>query len=213
LIILWNGSAWSSVGGGIKGAVTIWALATDSSDNVYAGGDFLTAPGCISRCVVVYVSQALTANQWRMISLPHVPVTNATLQDTSIFGDNLPPANYDNTWVVYERNETTKAYRKLALTDALVQGKGYWIQSTSDATLDMDGTATQVITSNTNCTSSKGCYEVTLTSPVNGEASRFNMVGYPFFRSASWADVRFEVNGAAYTPSAAQPKPAMLPPR
>jgi len=203
-IAQWNGSAWSALGSGVGGGVI--ALSIDASGNLYAGGGFTTAGGQSASNIAVYVSQALTANQWRMVSLPHVPVGGATLQHTTLFGDNLTPTNYDTTWVVYERNEATKAYRKLAITDPLVQGKGYWIQSTSAATLDMDGTATPVVsqTTNPNCTSSKGCYEVTLTPPVSGETSRANLVGFPFFRPASWANVRFQVGSTAYTPSAAE---------
>lgn len=63
---------------------------------------------------------------------------------------------------------------------------------------------TPLVTTNPNCTSNKGCYEVALTSPVNGETKRQSLIGFPFFRPTSWADVRFEVNGFAYSPSEAE---------
>jgi hypothetical protein len=203
-IAKWNGSAWSALGGGMGNTSNaVYALTKDVSGNIYASGSFYDAGSISADNIAVYVSQDLPANQWLMFSLPHVPVDGATLQSTSMFGDNLSTASYDVTWIVYERNETTKAYRKLAITDPLVQGKSYWIRSTTATTLDMDGTETPVVSqaTNPNCTSSKGCYEVTLTSPVAGEASRANLVGFPFFRPASWANVRFEINGTAYTPS------------
>lgn len=200
-IAKWNGNQWNSVGGGINGLVT--SLTKDKSGNIYAGGSFTTAGDITANGLAVYVSQTLVPNQWRMISLPHAPLPNTTLQDITLFGDNLSPATYNTNWVVYERNEATKAYRKLALTDPLVQGKGYWIQSTSEATLDMDGTATPV-TNNPNCTSPKGCYEVALTSTVSGETKRNNMIGFPFFRRTSWANVRFEVGTTSYKPHEAE---------
>ncbi len=49
-IAKWNGSTWSNLGSGMSGSgsVGVYALATDSSGNLYAGGGFTTAGGVMA---------------------------------------------------------------------------------------------------------------------------------------------------------------------
>jgi hypothetical protein len=46
-VAIWDGSSWSSLGSGMDGpnGPTVYALALDGSDNLYAGGEFTTAGG------------------------------------------------------------------------------------------------------------------------------------------------------------------------
>ena len=60
---------------------------------------------------------------------------------------------------------------------------------------------TPLVTTNANCLSTVGCYEITLATPA---ANRYNLVGFPLPYPVSWWDMRVEVNGTAYTPSAAE---------
>ena len=45
LVVKWDGTSLSSLGTGMQGGTVCLALAIDSSDNLYAGGDFTTAGG------------------------------------------------------------------------------------------------------------------------------------------------------------------------
>ncbi len=114
-----------------------------------------------------------TANQWKMLSLPcQVGIsTSATVQDQ--LGDDLNIADYDTTWVLYSYNPTTNAYDKLALGDALQEGKGYWFITTSmGITVDIDGQ-----------------YNTNLDVPIEGApvTGKWNMIGSPFRLSIPWS--------------------------
>jgi len=69
---------------------------------------------------------SLKANEWTMIGLQCA--TSATINE--IFATDL--GIYDTNWVMYKQNGTDyeghqNAYVKLASTDVLLQGQGYWI--------------------------------------------------------------------------------------
>ncbi len=63
-IAVWNGSDWSALGNGVDNIV--WALAVDGSNNVYAGGSFLSlcaaGPGCPAGAAVNRIAKWNGAN-------------------------------------------------------------------------------------------------------------------------------------------------------
>jgi hypothetical protein len=76
-------------------------------------------------------------------------------------------------------------YRKLALTDPLIEGKGYWIISLDDKTVDVLGE-----------------YPSTIDQPLGDDTSggKWNLVGTPFRYDTAWADAQvIDTNGKVVT--------------
>ncbi|MFZ2725540.1 MAG: hypothetical protein WAX77_04770 [Methylococcaceae bacterium] len=202
---------------------TVSALTMDIDGNLYAAGKFTTvgedsAGAAVSaNNIAVYTATDLTANQWKLVSLPHYESSGTKI---SAAFDSLPASSYNvggdsNGWIVWERDEISQNYvRKRSNTDVLQQGKGYWVKSYADGVMDMDGVETPVVSqaTNSNCTSSKGCYIIEL-SNSDGTNPHYNLLGNPFINRVQWANVRFEIGGTlgnpatgttpAYTPNGA----------
>ncbi len=123
-------------------------------------------------------SVALTAGQWKMVSLPCDPGAANTVAD--VFGDDMT-GTYGVDWIVYERDEAAGAYTALTLGSALEMGVGYWIKTA-------DAGETVAISS-----LSPTVTEVAL---VADPAGLSNLVGHPFGFDVCWADVRV-VDGAS----------------
>jgi hypothetical protein len=131
---------------------------------------------------------SLPNNLWIQLALNTQPATGSTLTD--IIGDDIT-GTYDTNWVIYRYETSTNAYVKLALTDTMLPGVGYWIiQNTgSSVTIDMPGSSSGVhVTHTPACQSSEGCYEI----PLQTSASVFQwqMIGYPFRDSLSISALR-----------------------
>lgn len=153
---------------------------------------------------------SLPANIWTMISAPCIPPTNAPTVNDQFNSDLGAGAAYGTTWVMYKLNlnpnaARTAAYEQLTADSLLEQGVGYWIYSTQAGTLKIDNgrhTTDSEINPGDNgyygdCGqfgwSGQPCYKIDLAVPASG-ARQWNLVGYPFPRSADWA----EVHVAAY---------------
>ncbi len=107
-------------------------------------------------------TKTIQTNQWTQIGIPcEAPAGQNTV--AAIFSDDIP-GTYDTNWVLHSYNTTTNAYEKLALTDTVEAGKGYWLISFNQpATLDMPEDSQEVsLHSSTQCLYSAGCYETTL---------------------------------------------------
>lgn len=190
---------------------TVSALTMDVDGNLYAAGTFTTVGedsngGAVAaNNIAVYTATDLTANQWKLVSLPHYESSGTKI---SAAFDSLPASSYNvggdpNGWIVWEHDETSQSYvRKRLTSDLLVQGKGYWMKSYADGVMDMDGLETPVVSqaTNSNCTSSKGCYIIELTSS-DGTNPRYNLLGNPFINRVQWANVRFEIGGTLGNPA------------
>jgi hypothetical protein len=169
---------------------------------------------------------SLAADRWTQIGLPAAPENSSVygvfqtnqaqpysgLADASNY--TVPADGSESTWIVQKRDASTGAYVPLADTSVpMNQTDGYWIKSWGagyDVALDyamesgtIPATATPLVTTNANCPSTVGCYEIALTAPASG-ADRANLVSFPLPYPVLWSDVRFEVNGVADTPSEAQ---------
>lgn len=99
-------------------------------------------------------SLTLTANQWRMVGIPCVPVSRtggAATVGNVFLGTNLVAANYFNgsnaataTWVLWKRTYTATgdSYTRMAATDPVVTGGAYWLYTKVGGAFQVNGTAT-----------------------------------------------------------------------
>ncbi len=130
-------------------------------------------------------------NRWTMVGLSK-DAPSKTVQD--VFGSvGLLPGDYNNKWVVYRYDESTETSIRMALTDTMEQDKGYWmVQNTgSDLEFAPDGTVTPADTSDPNCPSDSGCFEIDL---AEGDG-KFNLISHPFTADVKWQDIRVVVDG------------------
>lgn len=146
--------------------------------------------------------RVLASNRWTMIGLPAAPESPGTVQ--SVFGATLPGV-YETDWVAWRRETAADQYVKLTLNDPLTLGVGYWLRQygANPVNLTVTGSATPVVTTNANCRSLTGCYEIPLTAPASGNPL-YNLIGMPFPYPVGWWEVRVEVDGDAYALDAAQ---------
>ncbi|MDH4019347.1 MAG: S8 family serine peptidase, partial [Xanthomonadales bacterium] len=188
-----------------------------NGDGYYAGGTWqvddvvITGISGLSSggaCGGIY---NLPANQWRLISLPCEPDVTDTV--TTLFGDDLNPADYDSRWVMYTRNEATDQYVKLGSNDPVSQGEGIFLFSLDAGLLDTSGTATPLVNS-ADCPSPDGnCFEIPLVKPADNSSERPNMLGHPLPYPVNWANFRLRVSGdpdSPLTPSEAEAKGFMM---
>ena len=125
---------------------------------------------------------SLSNNQWYQISLPYDPGTNTARE---LFGDDSL-GDYDTDWVLFHYDSATNAYIKLALTDTLSQGIGYWIiQNTgSKKAIDMPIASTPTfgpippMLMQSSCAFARSCFVIPLNT--NMGTTSWNMIGYPF---------------------------------
>jgi hypothetical protein len=119
-------------------------------------------------------SYSLTANQWKMFSLSCNVGSDNSVAD--VFGDDLPVAEYDSTWIVFRRDEATDSYEQMTLSDTLEEGRSYWITTTDS------GKSVTI----------KGIHNDLIEVPLISESSSGvqNMVGHPFNSDVNWQDVK-----------------------
>ncbi len=108
----------------------------------------------------------LTNNQWRQIALPATPIGGATPR--SLWGDDLNPADYRQTWALFGYDPATKTYSLIGLDSALTRGKAYWMIQTTGATVTLDYDAT--------VPDPAGTTEVPLSA---ARQANWNMIGHP----------------------------------
>lgn len=144
---------------------------------------------------------SLANDRWTQIGLPALP-DDATVG--GVFGGLTGTYNVD--WSVWRFDAGTNSYVNLPSTStAMDQSTGYWLKSINGAaTPSLAGTATPLVTANANCPSAGGCYELALVPDPAGATNRANLVSFPLPFPIGWWDARIEVDGVAYTPSAAE---------
>jgi hypothetical protein len=150
----------------------------------------------------------LPANQWRFVSLPCDPGPSNSILE--IFGDDLVPADYGTTWIMYDWEEAGERYLVLPNTAAaLHQGEGYFLLSLNQGLLDMTGTATP-LTNSPDCPSpDSNCFEIPVVKPAGPGTTMWNALGHPLPFPVNWADVRIVAAGdpdSPMTPSEALAK-------
>lgn len=125
-------------------------------------------------------STTVTANQWKMISLPCQVGISTTATVEGQFGDDLDTATYGTNWKIWSYNPTTNNYVALTLTDELEEGAGYWFISLSTSTIDVEGQ-----------------YNTNIDIPLIGDTTtgKWNMIGSPFRLPTHWNTLKL-VNSA-----------------
>ncbi|OOZ44761.1 hypothetical protein [Solemya velum gill symbiont] len=154
-----------------------WGASGTGVRDAYAAEGGLSAPLLYVDYRTCNETITLPQDQWVMFSLPCTPLNN-TVAD--LFS-GLSGANYDVTWVVFEKDAVNDTYVQKALTDELEGKVGYWFYSTG-ATYDL------VVDGMENRT---GVIDLEADA-ANG---RFNLVGYPGRSVGAWADVSI-IDGA-----------------
>lgn len=140
---------------------------------------------------------SLTANTWKMISLPCQVGLSTGSKVSNVFGDDFGAGSYGSTWIVYARDEANNTYTPLTADSELEEGVGYWIYTTETGkTVDVEGQ-----------------YSAQIDVPLTGAAGgRWNMVGYPFegTGTVNWADVRVIEEATGDIKTLAQVDPAIM---
>ncbi|MCP4700526.1 MAG: DUF1554 domain-containing protein [Gammaproteobacteria bacterium] len=141
----------------------------------------------------------LQANTWTMFSAPCAPPAGSN-SVSDLFNVDLGGGGYGTTWIMHKWDVANSKYVLVQGTDPLEQNMGYWIFSYTAGTLKIDnGIHTTGIVPKAgyngyygDCAnfgwSGQPCYKIDLAVPASG-LTKVNMVGFPFVRSADWADV------------------------
>jgi len=156
---------------------------------------------------------SIGANSWDLVGIPvELRGTGVTVED--VFADDMN-GTYDTDWKLYKRvystTDNSSSYVKLALTDELEFGVGYWLGSRYSNEWYVDGLQNIDYNSTDSACVRAPCVEIDLT-PVTHDFEtdgddgtgpyRYNMSGFiGLEKPVSWADCRFLIDGTAYTPS------------
>jgi hypothetical protein len=183
-------------------------VATSNTDAIYwdcSWGETLTVP----------------ADRWLQLGLPAQPFVGGTIANVladAYVPNNLNRGNYveaptttpsSGKWTIAYRDASANAYVRPPSSNVLDQSRGYWLKQWGTAgqiNLPVGiGSVTPLVTSNSKCPSTVGCYEITLTAPASG-ADRANLVSFPFPWPVGWWEARLDVSteATALTMSAAQ---------
>ena len=157
------------------------------------------------------MGEAMIADRWMMMGLPCLAEGAGSV--STVLGDDLDETKIASDLLIGEKVLTgANNYSALSASSALAQGRGYWVKSTlgggaggsflDEGYIDVAGTETPV-QAHANCPSNNGCFVISLNSPEVGATHEWNMVAHPFAYAVEWADVRIDVDGIAYVPSAA----------
>lgn len=138
-----------------------YRLGQSAAPRVYT---YDTRPFCRTNDPALQTS--LTANQWKLLSLPCEPPAGTTVVD--LFGDDIPGI-YGTDWVVFEfvTQSGVSAYRQVTVDGQLQGGRGYWLVSRTGGrrTLDLPAGSRALPTSFFNepdCGWPDGCHAVPL---------------------------------------------------
>ncbi len=95
---------------------------------------------------------------------------------------------------MYRRDEDTESYVMMALTDTLEQGRGYWVLQITGSDLEFapDGASTPLDTSDPNCPSTSGCFQIDI---ENTTAGHYELISHPLTADVNWKNIRVVVNG------------------
>jgi hypothetical protein len=220
-----GGGSGGSYRGGVGSATATTTYKSVSTDAGQGGGGGTTSAGTAGTAGSVTITPlpcgpgiGYATGLWQQLALPCVPSASPA-QVGSVLGANtngqLDASIYGNAgalgWLMYGNDLANNKNLKLAVTDTLSNGGGYWIKSFSapagGGNLTVTGTATPApVTTGDGCASANGCTAIAVTTVAG--ADRYNLVGNPFAYNVDWAQVRVRVKqGAtligAYTPSQA----------
>lgn len=144
----------------------------------------------------------LPKDTWVMFSTPCQIGVSTSAKLADVLGDDLPGNRYDIDWVVFEYEYTSDgasgykgSYRKLAYTDSLRNGVGYWLYNDlSSASIDIQGEYSSQIDS------------VIYVDSTRVKTEGWNLVGQPFRFPVVWADAKaISADGSVFSLSEADP--------
>lgn len=119
-------------------------------------------------------SVSIPAGEWTRFAMPCNTSPNNKVSD--VFS-GLTAGNYGSTWIVYRRiSSTPPSYVAMLLSDALVEGAGYWVFTDTATTVNLNGTINTLA-------------DIDLFGVSPG--GRDNYVGHNQDAQISWADVLF----------------------
>ncbi|MEE8339651.1 MAG: hypothetical protein V3R56_05865 [Xanthomonadales bacterium] len=137
-------------------------------------------------CTCAQPLRSIPASKWESIALPCNPWPANLVQD--VF-PQLDPAGYQSTWGVAEYDTLANQYRFLALTEEMLEGRGYWIFSEVATTAQTDG-------------SPQAGNDIPLTGASTGQ---FNLLGNHQNGPVDWKDFLVMDGGTPYTLDQADP--------
>lgn len=190
-------STWDRLGTGLPNA-PVFDLDYDPADDVLAAGTMGRGSWTLDFASLTCVeSLSLPQGQWKQISMACDPGGANTVAD--VFGDDLS-GTYDVDWVVFRRDSAAQTSVKLATTDALSVGEGYWIRT------NMAGQSV-AIEAGDNVVTDVPLVTATTDPPAGcaSSAGRCDMVGHPHKFDVCWADVLVVDGGSTLSLAAADP--------
>lgn len=179
--------------------------ASGAECTVNATGDRTVTATFTPKTVACNSSWSTGALAWKLIGISCDTGTDNTVR--KLFGDDLPVAGYYTDWYLWKVDPVTNKSVGIGLDEALdPQNQGYWMKSRTNVTVDITGTVTAPpkLETGAGCPTTNGCFPSPLTPPDASETFQNNLVGHTFPYAVNWTDMRFVVDGTAYTPSAAQ---------
>jgi len=164
-----TGLAYCQVSGSLSGGNAVLDSASMHFNPNYAWFFDTDATPCS-------VTMSVPQNQWKQFGLPCLPGISTGETVANVLGDDLA-GTYGQDWVVYRWDAAAQSYVKLAETDAMTHGVGYWIYTTQ---------AGQSITVD-------GQYPAAPDIVLRGDnAGRPNLIAYPYdFSNVSWSRAQF----------------------
>ena len=116
----------------------------------------------------------LVSDTWHQMSIPG---NSMGLTIESLFGDDLPASEYNESWTIYLWDSSIQQYVNPGLSGSIPAGHGFWMFQTTGSPVTLDVPDVGSVTTNTSpaCSTGNGCSEVPLAS--NSNADLYNMVG------------------------------------
>ena len=131
----------------------------------------------------------LLPNKWQQIGIPASPPAGANTV-AAIFGDDITGV-YGTDWVLYSYDAANNRYVNPGINGVIKVGIAYWIIQLTEANIVVDlpvGSKLPPLVTSPQCTSTKGCFEITLNTKLNSE--QWLMLGHPFTENTIWNSLR-----------------------
>jgi len=134
----------------------------------------------------------LESGTWEQMSIPG---DSSGLSIQSLFADDLPADQYNNTWAIYLWDASSQRYTNPGLTGSIPTGHGFWMLQTTGSAVELDvpdigSAATRMSAA---CASANGCSEIPISSAVTDQ---WNMVGSALPLNHGVEDIRLVSDAA-----------------
>lgn len=170
-----------------RGCFWVYNEWADMRGSVINGEDGRWGTAYAKTCTCAQTLRSIPASEWKSIALPCNPWPDHQVQD--VF-PQLDPVGYQSAWGVVEFDASADNYRFLALTEEMLEGRGYWIFSTVATTAQTDG-------------SPHSGLDISLTGVAT--TGQFNLLGNHQNGTVTWKDFLVVNGGTTYTLDLADP--------